>query len=74
MPWEAVGKEVCAKDVREGRLARLYTVEHIAHGLQSHARPARCMADMSWCRLCSRMASSTASTKALTKAAGFPIP
>src|SRR5262247_4033644 len=38
-----------------------------------NASQVRCMADMPWLGLCSRIASSTTSTKALTKGAGFPI-
>src|SRR5215813_5872763 len=38
-----------------------------------NASQARCVADIVWLGCCSRMASSMASTKALTKGAGFPI-
>src|SRR5205814_7048024 len=38
-----------------------------------NASQVRCMADLPWLGLCSRIASSTTSTKVLTKGAGCPI-
>jgi hypothetical protein len=45
----------------------------ISTAVTQKASQARCMVDMPSLGFCSRIASSTASTKALTKGAGFPM-
>src|SRR4029450_8582118 len=59
------------------RLARAKRAQQMelvtSTAVTQNASQARCMADMPWLGLWARIASSTASTKALTKGAGLPI-
>src|SRR5213596_4326524 len=59
---------------RPARSKRAQQMELVTRtAVTQNASQVRCMADMPWLGLCARIASSTASTKALTKGAGFPI-